>query len=506
MIRLPHGRPTQLDVRILPRDPPSPSILSSNLDSTFPPIPTKTLSASGRPGNANFQRYAEADATYGPVSPKSGTHGLLQRMNSIAPGPFNVKEILPTEAKTGIPRIIPDTRDTRQSSTSSGRSRSSTTSTSEGRTVVSGPRVPKVSTPEDGRKSFRLESRSQTFPLKNEGYLEDESRNAFFRRPSEPLRSSRGAESETKSFSTLKQRRDSASGRGLQRALPPRGTSLLGGRSGGPGNIPPVPNLDLSAEFGVSNPYHTSSTSQSSYALENGAVSSQSDLIDGRKLPEASKINRLIEDLEVSLPLAESQSLPREQFAIPRTVDSSMLSPESPMDPAFQQGRFSPNPLRPKPHTTTPPPRRPPTKGNCKGCSEPIKGKSVSSADGRLTGRYHKQCFVCNTCSEPFATTTFYVINDAPYCKRHYHKLNNSMCQACDRGIEGQYLETERKRKYHPNCLTCSDCRRVLRDDYFEMNSKVYCERDAYRRAQQRNFLGPGTNRMERRTTRLMVM
>jgi uncharacterized CHY-type Zn-finger protein len=198
---------------------------------------------------------------------------------------------------------------------------------------------------------------------------------------------------------------------------------------------------------------------------------------------------------------------PREQFAKPLArLDESMLSPESPMDPAIRGGRFSPIPPRSK--TPAEPQRRPTTaKGNCKGCGEAIKGKSVSSADGRLTGRYHKQCFVCKTCSEPFATATFYVIDDAPYCERHYHKLNGSMCQSCDRGIEGQYLETERKQKYHPTCLTCSDCRRVLRDDYFEMNGKVYCERDAYRKAQQRNFLGPGgTNRVERRTTRLMIM
>ena len=70
------------------------------------------------------------------------------------------------------------------------------------------------------------------------------------------------------------------------------------------------------------------------------------------------------------------------------------------------------------------------------------------------------------------------------------------------------YLETEKGRKYHPHCLTCMDCRKILKEDYFEMKGRVYCERDAYRRAQQSRFLGPGagTNRMERRTTRLMNM
>ena len=66
--------------------------------------------------------------------------------------------------------------------------------------------------------------------------------------------------------------------------------------------------------------------------------------------------------------------------------------------------------------------------------------------------------FVCRTCMEPFETATFYVINNHPYCERHYHKLNNSVCQACDHGIEGQYLETEKKQKYHSVCFTCRVC------------------------------------------------
>ena len=107
----------------------------------------------------------------------------------------------------------------------------------------------------------------------------------------------------------------------------------------------------------------------------------------------------------------------------------------------------------------------------------------------------------------PFETATFYVINDHPYCERHYHTLNNSLCRTCDRGIEGQYLETQKKEKFHPRCFTCQDCRVVLKDDYFEMNGKAYCEAHATRRAQQTTFLGPGARKNpERRTTRLMMM
>ncbi|MCJ1286435.1 hypothetical protein MMC26_005780 [Xylographa opegraphella] len=152
--------------------------------------------------------------------------------------------------------------------------------------------------------------------------------------------------------------------------------------------------------------------------------------------------------------------------------------------------------------------RRPGTanKGNCRGCGEVIQGKSVSSADGRLTGRYHKQCFVCQTCKEPFQTTDFYVIENNPYCARHYHELNGSLCKTCDRGIEGQYLETEVKQKFHPHCFTCQECHKILRNDYFELNSKIFCEQHALSASQVTSLLGPGRRHPERRTTRLMMM
>lgn len=109
-----------------------------------------------------------------------------------------------------------------------------------------------------------------------------------------------------------------------------------------------------------------------------------------------------------------------EPLLLPRE-NSVADGPESPMDPAIQRGLFSqrrpPNTTISKPapqaHLSTSPPkdvnepavRRGPSpspsisrrgttasKGKCRGCSELIVGKSVKAADGRLTGRYHKQC------------------------------------------------------------------------------------------------------------------
>ncbi|KAL1960559.1 hypothetical protein VTO42DRAFT_7138 [Malbranchea cinnamomea] len=153
-----------------------------------------------------------------------------------------------------------------------------------------------------------------------------------------------------------------------------------------------------------------------------------------------------------------------------------------------------------QPQTAEPPPPRTPTKGprpRCRGCGEKITGKSVSSADGRLTGRYHKACFVCNVCRSPFQTADFYILNDNPYCAQHYHQLNGSLCSACNTGIEGPCLQTEEPetnvdnnssnpgacKKYHPDCFKCRTCRVILRGDYFEWEGNVYCERDGRRAA-----------------------
>lgn len=186
---------------------------------------------------------------------------------------------------------------------------------------------------------------------------------------------------------------------------------------------------------------------------------------------------------------------------------------ESPRDPALKFSH-SPPPLSPPEQRQAPPARRPTTatRGNCRGCAQPIVGKSVKDSSGRLAGRYHKECFVCRTCSSPFPTAEFYVYNNFPYCEHHYHKLNDSICRGCNRGIEGQYLETDQRLKFHPRCFTCSTCRIVLRDDYYQVGGRNFCERHAFPGVQkQTDFLGAGGpggrgRNVQKRRTRLMMM
>jgi hypothetical protein len=571
----PLGKPIRSATRPLQRRPPSPELLSSNLDSPFPPFPpakssAQTSQSRGGYGGMGNNRFAEADPKYVPVSPRTVTDGgLLQRMNTIAPGPFDPnRRGRPSESGSDRSHkregTIGSLRDMTMSSATSevgasirrpstagpGHSRTSTSSSDGSKNAIPPPRAPRNNGyggfgPPPGAfdpEPITADSRSQTFPLRSDGTQ------ASMRRPSEPgpgprmRRPSNESHKETmdersisKSPSSSRGRKQSISGPDTSRPPPPRAPSLIRPRVDGRlDDAPPVPvNINLAAEFGIGNPYHTPSESQSSNASGSSNASKASSTSSpplsagpkqSRRRPsDTPKVDVLMVDLQSSMaqldPREVRTSPPRNRQYAPGLQPPNnpfMPSPESPMDPAIQGGRLSPSPSRNAERLRTAPenkPARRPTtaKGTCKGCGEPIKGPSVKSADGRLTGRYHKQCFMCKTCSEPFRTSTFYVINDAPYCEHHYHKLNGSICSTCNRGIEGQCLEAEGKQKFHPQCLTCADCKRSLRGDYFEMNGRVYCERDAFRKAQQSRFLGPGSasggsNRMERRTTRLMMM
>ncbi|WPH02401.1 Hypothetical protein R9X50_00526400 [Acrodontium crateriforme] len=192
------------------------------------------------------------------------------------------------------------------------------------------------------------------------------------------------------------------------------------------------------------------------------------------------------------------------------------MDSQLPPPPPIPQETNRQYPVARRPSIST---RKPP----CRGCGLQIEGKSVKAADGRLTGRWHKACFTCKTCNEPFTTADFYVIDNQPYCEQHYHEKNGSLCHGCHRGIEGSYLETTSStaigtvdRKFHPRCFTCVDCRLVLSDDYFEIHGRVYCERHALAamRVQQGRManipggLNPARPNWtaERRTTKLMMM
>ncbi|KAF9151290.1 hypothetical protein BG015_006856 [Linnemannia schmuckeri] len=114
----------------------------------------------------------------------------------------------------------------------------------------------------------------------------------------------------------------------------------------------------------------------------------------------------------------------------------------------------------------------------CRGCNKPVEKEAVSAQDGKLKGKWHTACFGCHTCQRPFPDKSFYVFGDAPYCRRHYHKMNKSLCKTCNEPIEGPCAQTVEGWRYHPNCFSCAECRTPLTDVYYNFENKAYCERD----------------------------
>lgn len=278
--------------------------------------------------------------------------------------------------------------------------------------------------------------------------------------------------------------------------------------------VPPMPGVartdsDKSTTTEVS--HSTSDSSSSGYSVASNARSqassntSWSDDREDRSLSGArrnrSNTNRSIEESKSSQP-----PLPEPRFPIPPPLDS-------PIDPAIQFGlgsaprkrsntnasssssssmRYTPPRDRQRLHDRSGsrdqksdvplPQRTPTTRGMCASCRAPILvgEKSVKDSTRRLTGRYHKSCFVCRHCSSPFPTGEFYVHTNAPYCARHWHEVNGSLCKGCDNGIEGTYLETDRREKFHQGCFRCTTCRSKLDEEYFEFEGKPFCERHSW--------------------------
>ncbi|CUM56180.1 uncharacterized protein AC631_03632 [Debaryomyces fabryi] len=127
-------------------------------------------------------------------------------------------------------------------------------------------------------------------------------------------------------------------------------------------------------------------------------------------------------------------------------------------------------------------------KGPCRVCQKEIspisKGpqKSVFSKTGELSGQWHRSCFTCAYagCTVKFSKSIqCYVYDDNAFCHNHYHELNDTLCQYCSKGIEGECVENELYQKWHLHCLTCHQCKCQINKDYYLINGACYCEEDA---------------------------
>ncbi|KZT26549.1 hypothetical protein NEOLEDRAFT_1177545 [Neolentinus lepideus HHB14362 ss-1] len=146
----------------------------------------------------------------------------------------------------------------------------------------------------------------------------------------------------------------------------------------------------------------------------------------------------------------------------------------------------------------------------CRRCNLPIEKHAVSSSDGQLKGKYHRECFNCHTCHKPFPDKTFYVFDGKPFCAYHYHEANDSLCAAatCGQPIEGPCAVSHAGDRYHPEHLLCEyprGCTEKL-DEYYEVDGRMLCERHAFMRHNEDDEEDDGDRELKamKRTTRFI--
>ncbi|KAI9490604.1 hypothetical protein BDB00DRAFT_768545, partial [Zychaea mexicana] len=123
----------------------------------------------------------------------------------------------------------------------------------------------------------------------------------------------------------------------------------------------------------------------------------------------------------------------------------------------------------------------------CRACGRAVEKEAVSAADGKLKGKWHKHCFQCHECHCAFPNNRFYVYKNAPYCRRDYHKMNNSLCKGCDDPVEGRCAQTAEGWRFHPNCFTCYMCQCLITDVYYMSDGRIFCSKDRQHRSEKRH-------------------
>lgn len=481
-------------------------------------VAKSTSSATTQP--SPFKDDFEAQSLYAPISPRdNGTGSVLQRMNTIVPGPFH----LGSKADFQQPRHkrATSSKDFTYQPISRGSSSHSQRPSTSGSAVAKKPSQPSISAhdvphvltqPQRPSTSGSTSARRPSFSS-FQASRQDRDGSVGLSVPPIPshLRSLNQAPSIEKSDQENRSRRypsdissnsEKASNPSLHITKPsvsPKSASI----SPGPTEAQNHSRVGYSRNFNGDKHSHTPTESlTSNYSSGSDSRRSRSSASTPPQADSPQRQRRVLHDrdrigsLNTEFSFTKERSTAIREATLPhrivppefnrnmtaRSLNSSassegvtpdsgsrtsaahsdlnlVTSPDSyskpPLPSTSNDPQSSSSPLpnsAPTPHTRK---LKKPSKGNCRGCGELIHGKSVSSADGRLTGRYHKQCFVCSTCKDPFQTADFYILEDQPYCARHYHLLNNSICAGCDEGIEGQYLATELKQKFHPKCFTC---------------------------------------------------
>jgi len=96
----------------------------------------------------------------------------------------------------------------------------------------------------------------------------------------------------------------------------------------------------------------------------------------------------------------------------------------------------------------------------CNRCCEKLDPNSYVAAEGKV---FRPDCFKCDHCFDDFPDGQYFYHQEKFYCKDCYEMLYAPICAGCSCILEDTYI-IAMGRKWHPDCLICSTCRKPLTD------------------------------------------
>ncbi|KAF6203525.1 hypothetical protein GE061_001856 [Apolygus lucorum] len=96
----------------------------------------------------------------------------------------------------------------------------------------------------------------------------------------------------------------------------------------------------------------------------------------------------------------------------------------------------------------------------CRSCGLPIKDVTIQA----LGANWHKEHFVCKSCSTPLAGQGFYERENNPFCQKCFESQFSPKCAACNQAIIDTAMMALGK-NYHPGCFKCSKCNKPFANE-----------------------------------------
>ncbi|SAM01823.1 hypothetical protein [Absidia glauca] len=112
----------------------------------------------------------------------------------------------------------------------------------------------------------------------------------------------------------------------------------------------------------------------------------------------------------------------------------------------------------------------------CDYCKQPVEETSIQA----LGKHYHVDHFFCHSCKVPFDEKSAFMVHDGhPYCEKDYLVAFGHQCQGCGKYIKGSFIGALGG-DWHKDCFVCTECHQPFPSGTFHVReNRPYCDRHA---------------------------